>query len=133
MKLEQQVCSLELAKQLKELGVKQESYFWWKEITDNFPHAEPWVFHTEVEVKDTKGCYKDNNQKPKPNGEWTEKHYAAFTVAELGEHIKKIGLRALQTQADVAVRGGYLFDTDYWATVLIYLIENNLLTPNTKE
>ena len=29
MKLENQVCSLELAKKLKELGVKQESLFWW--------------------------------------------------------------------------------------------------------
>ena len=29
MKLEQQVCSLELAQKLKELGVKQESLFYW--------------------------------------------------------------------------------------------------------
>ena len=29
MTLEQQVVSLELAKKLKELGCKQESYFWW--------------------------------------------------------------------------------------------------------
>jgi hypothetical protein len=29
MNLNQQVCSLELARKLKELGVKQESYFWW--------------------------------------------------------------------------------------------------------
>lgn len=29
MKLEDQVCSLELAKRLKELGVKQESYLYW--------------------------------------------------------------------------------------------------------
>jgi uncharacterized membrane protein len=29
MKLEQQVCSLELAQKLKELGVKQDSTVWW--------------------------------------------------------------------------------------------------------
>jgi len=29
MKLEDQVCSLELAKRLKELGVEQESLFYW--------------------------------------------------------------------------------------------------------
>ena len=31
MKLEQQVCSLELAKELKKLGVKQKSEFYWYE------------------------------------------------------------------------------------------------------
>ena len=29
MKIENQVCSLELAKKLKELGVEQDSYFFW--------------------------------------------------------------------------------------------------------
>lgn len=29
MKLENQVCSLELSKRLKELGVKQDSLWWW--------------------------------------------------------------------------------------------------------
>jgi hypothetical protein len=80
MKLEQQVCSLDLAKRLKELGVKQESVFWW----------------ASFERKDNPGVY--------PNGlsiepEWTinnydggsfgryqyVKHFSAFTVAELGE------------------------------------------------
>jgi hypothetical protein len=35
MKLEDQVCSLELAKKLKELGVKQESYFYWEWFSQN--------------------------------------------------------------------------------------------------
>ena len=37
MPLENQVCSLELAKRLKELVVKQDSYFWWvnPEMTEN--------------------------------------------------------------------------------------------------
>jgi len=35
MKLENQVCSLEHAKKLKELGVKQENIWWWVETKDN--------------------------------------------------------------------------------------------------
>src|ERR1051325_10817319 len=60
MQLEQQVCSLELAKRLRELGVKQESYFYW--FFEEYNH-EPvgWRIQTE------------------------EGDYSAFTVAELGE------------------------------------------------
>ncbi len=32
MKFEEQVCSLQIAKKLKELGVRQESLFWWLEV-----------------------------------------------------------------------------------------------------
>jgi hypothetical protein len=37
MKLENQVCSLDLAKRLKELGVKQDSYFKWEQWPGNHP------------------------------------------------------------------------------------------------
>lgn len=74
MKLEQQVISLELAKRLKALGVKQESIFYWQyggELDGAvlcFEHDETW----------------DDDYK----------HVAAFTVAELGEmlpHVIKVG------------------------------------------
>ena len=143
MNLEQQVCSLDLAKRLKELGVKQESYFQWKEIIDNHEHAEPWVFHAEIEVKDTKGHYKDKNDK------WEERVYSAFTVAELGEmlpcKVDEYQWRGNKTAKDNAFEVKYRrrkanrtemlriersdTEADARAKMLIYLIENKLLTP----
>src|SRR5215470_19529204 len=60
MPLEQQVCSYELAKRLAELGVRQESVFWWvnKKVTYTGGRASHAPRHGEI---------------------------AAFTVAELGE------------------------------------------------
>ena len=68
MKLEDQVCSLELAKKLKELGVKQESLFYWWFVRNDMGD--------DVFVSDTKPV----------NG--TE-YWSAFTVAELGEMLPK--------------------------------------------
>lgn len=61
MNLENQVCSLDIAKRLKELGVKQESLFTWEEWPDG-PHL----------------FYADGDIRMHPN-------YAAYTVAEVGE------------------------------------------------
>jgi hypothetical protein len=62
MKIENQVCSLEQAKRLKELGVVQKSYFQWNDTK----HAEPYI----------------------NNSVFGESHppieFSAFTVAELG-------------------------------------------------
>lgn len=72
MRLESQVCSLELAKRLKELGVRQESKFYWGLLppTELIPHTEWEIFYTTSVVL-KKYCNADNN--------------SAFTVAELGE------------------------------------------------
>lgn len=63
MQLEDQVVSLEYAKRLKELGVKQESLFYWKELQGNW-------------------CIDYCN---KPWEEFNERWCSAFTIAELGE------------------------------------------------
>ena len=63
MKLEQQVVSLELAKQLKELGVKQDSLWKWRLAGNLGWQVERHMSPVTVE----------------------KKQYSAFTVAELGE------------------------------------------------
>lgn len=69
MKLEDQVCSLELAKRLKELGVKQESAFFW---TLDKRTKKIWLWQAAEEL-----------QRMEPE-RW-EIIASAFTVAELGE------------------------------------------------
>ena len=66
MKLENQVCSLELAKKLKELGVKQEGLFKWHSKLDGKGNR----VYTEIVYLPIKQMEQD---------------YSAFTVAELGE------------------------------------------------
>lgn len=73
MQLEKQVCSLELAKKLCELGVKQESEVMWA-IDESIGRKEPIV----IEINFAEHCNKYNNTE-------YETVACAFTVAELGE------------------------------------------------
>lgn len=66
MKIEQQACTLEQAKRLKELGIIQDSVSWWK-------------CNDEQEVVIC-GCHKEMNERHFYFNTW----YSAFTVAELG-------------------------------------------------
>lgn len=66
MKIENQCVSLELAKKLKDLGCKQESYFYWIE-----------------EENERFGIYGIGDANPKTY--WSVPYISAFTVAELGE------------------------------------------------
>ena len=63
MKLEDQVCSLELAKKLKELGVKQESKW--------YHNGDDLIYSLILP------------------GKFAKNSYASFTVAELGEMLPK--------------------------------------------
>lgn len=91
MKIEDQVCSLELAKRLKELGVKQESYFY---------HVEPCPSHGNPE-------WRIIDAPPSHVHEW----YSAFTVAEMGEM-----LPVEYNQGVVQGVGlGFMKEHNYWA------------------
>jgi hypothetical protein len=126
MILEQQVCSLELAKRLKELGVKQESYFHWKHLTDSpTGPIDKWVL---VDYKGSSFSY-------------SFYHISAFTVAELGEMLPR-GYISGQSKND----GGHFFcrpdaggkaadhftiastEADARAKMLIYLLEHDLIS-----
>lgn len=128
MKLQDQVISLKLAKQLKELGVKQDSLFYW--VRDK-------------EIVYQRAFYTGSN----------EIYTSAFTVAELGEilpfYLKKDadegivfstevdGLRCYRWSNGWTVAYKYesiSSDTlaNTMAKMLIYLLENNLLTENYK-
>lgn len=124
MKLEQQVVSLELAKRLKELGVKQESYFCYalKEANE---------YGQSLEI--------DNPPLAHKTGNWdTDTFVSAFTVAELGEMCPTY----MQTYkakdypewycSTLSTRGGEHqleanTEADARAKMLIYLIENGLM------
>jgi hypothetical protein len=81
MKLEQQVCSLESAKRLKELGVKQESLFKWVDWLD-------YGNNTKFLPSGSYLAYKDDSiWKRVVIGEGG--YYSAFTVAELGEMLPR--------------------------------------------
>jgi hypothetical protein len=78
MEPSQQVCSLELAKRLAELGVKQESYFYWVNWSSERHARSGW--HIE------EGAHRDCES------------IAAFTVAELGKmlpHSVNVGKQSI--------------------------------------
>lgn len=122
--LEHQVISLELAKQLKELGVPQDSLFWWKYIEVNL--RPEWTLVSE---------------KPKDYGE--EYLFSAFTVAELGSLIaeKTKSYRWITTfhprgnREVVRISDSYAArwkgegetEADARAKMLIYLLKNGLI------
>jgi hypothetical protein len=130
MKLEDQCVSLDLAKRLKELGVKQESLFYW--VGDFLL-----VFKTAVGVYAQSGAGVNDRYLDKHN------NTSAFTVAELGEMLgsEDISPHLLAAYGHVfnvpdtrftTPRGVQLCMTNpnIGAKMLIYLLENGLLTPS---
>lgn len=125
MPLEQQVCSLESAKKIKELGCKQESLFYWANLRQN----DPYTLGTSLEISDWK---------------FYSNKISAFTVAELGELLVHSGIGHAITQfvngsesmkwvASCMTSKGEkheygINEVEARAKCLIYLLENGLIT-----
>ena len=117
MELKDQVCSLESARKLKELGVKQESLFYWHETArldgiNNFNQSKI----------NSKYCY------------------SAFTVAELGDMLPEMvdNLQILTWKKTWREQMTYFCEhrdnvfsaeteAEARAKMLIYLLENKLI------
>ena len=126
MDLKNQVCSLELAKRLKELGVKQESLWWWRDGAGVCLRCT--LYPAQFDTQDVYQAY------------------AAFTVAELGEmlpfdprddqddivpHVndnkKRHGKWTITYYAEGVYHEMAPSEADARAAMLIYLLENGLL------
>jgi hypothetical protein len=152
MKLEQQVVSLELAKRLKELGVKQESLFYWNfvgysEITPN--NCRNCVGKAECTCDRAPSGYEWIISSSRPDFgedreiEQTTEGFSAFTVAELGEMLKS-GMSNGHMQFDrrwvceyepvtgdgeiKTIKGYGNTEADSRAQLLIFLLEKNFIT-----
>ncbi len=88
MTLSSQVCSLPLAKRLKELGVKQESLFWWGLHGKSIYYEKEKI---QLQVK----------WQEKGNEDWA----SAFTASELGEMLPE----RVYDQS-----GAYLFESGFY-------------------
>jgi len=84
MNLESQVCSLELAKQLKELGVEKSSLFYWGAYENPLSGI---VSEKTCSDDDWDIYYCDDKTYKKCPPDWD---YPAYTVAELGEMLPDI-------------------------------------------
>ncbi len=115
MKLEKQLCSLELAKKLKALGVKQDSHFKWL----NTPTRGWMTFPRTIAGN--------------------EENYSAFSVAELGEMLPSMTISYHQTLGEWSCKYPEtehvikmeMTEADARAKMLIYLLENKLIQPNS--
>lgn len=163
MELKDQVCSFELAKRLKELGVKQESYFYWyqNDYDEKWQvvAAEQFMCDCDYEPESMHGCDIRDIAAERVGGPGKydpDAVCSAFTVAELGEllpreivaagkvydrawvqYTNKAGARGSHDVSYMKWADGDLnwcfnvrgdTEADARAKMLIYLLENGLLT-----
>ena len=139
MRLELQVCSLELAKKLKELGVLQYSlFYWWGKMEGSGSPSSPYkevdgfllLGNTEINqiTRGSVGVYGIEDK-----SHCFDKKYSAFTSSELGEIFNDNNIRSGQYNDDKWV----CYNEDHTehadtevnarAKMLVYLLKNKLI------
>lgn len=150
MNIENQVCTLEQAKKLKELGVNAESLFWWTQ--DKTPSSPNLHYYGWSQESMPWGVFFGQRSRISTSDVFEE--YSAYTVAELGEMLpSKIEIKGASyivtsmksAQAETGVKYSWtcrvwntkqgLFKKEFGETeaqaraaMLIYLLENKLIT-----
>lgn len=133
MKLEDQCVSLELAKRLKEFGVKQDSaFYWWLWKSKDSPHVdhkEENEWRLGFDVKEDVYSHK--------TGLWRDsERISAFTVAELGEMLNGITITRVEHACSESGRlwsltqhHWWMLDPNFLAEIICHLIEKGIVKP----
>lgn len=82
------VCTLEQAKKLQELGISQQSLFYYVKNEDYDRLSEDDIYHVHVKFEDDGFCLIEGEDWMHEIHNW--EHYAAFTSQELGEIVNKM-------------------------------------------
>ena len=116
--------SQKLSKKLKELGFKQNSYFWWVHMAYEGTRKRTW----EIDDSEPGESYVESGRK----------YYSAYSVGELGGMLgKSTGIDFMKAYLDVMaleevdnfplMAHNLLTQPDIQAEMLIYLKENKLI------
>lgn len=134
MTIEQQVCSLEIAKRLKGLGCKQDAYWMWRHFLPD--EGKSVVVPTDWQIRENNHYRKANRPDIQRRFDEENAFYSAYTVAELGNFLKKVdeplpyyANRYWYHYEGETMVGGTRTEADARGKMLIHLIENELVKP----
>lgn len=134
LNLEDQVCSLESSKRLRELGCPQESLFYWKDSRDLTAEFGSMFENPELRISPNEASAYRINEPERKSDTSHSRTYSAYTVAELGELLPQgwgTPFKHTDGKEWAAVYKNYC---DYWRTeaearakTLIYLYKQGLI------
>lgn len=127
MKLEDQICSLELSKKLKELGIKQESLFYYQNEPYNNGEDDVVVKIKNESINNLLNSYDINDN---------HELYSAFTPSELLEILPKVvNINSAFSYRFNMTQSLYVENADHVKIIKNFIINyvNDCISPNVKK